>query len=323
MSHVKCALSRLLLRCSARGSAAGARADCRSRSDPLLVANQRRCGHDRVSRFAVDVDLRGAREASVRVVPDESRLAVAAIQLAPFEADWRNASRGSAQRRTGDSSSTTTRLRIIDRERHRPATSVCRRSQIHYRVQRQVQRRVRPRAAIAPTCCPAEPIRVLSLVPADAADIRDGADESVRARRGAAVPHARARYRRHCARPAAALVVAVPASSVHVRRTSRTTDGRRIVSDRARRCRAVDGGAGCGARVESRGGWSPELVGRALTAAADCGGMCPGPRASRSESLGPTATCPMRVLSLSKAPAQAQGGGDQSRHAADVERVLR
>jgi hypothetical protein len=197
------------------------------------------------------------------VVPDQSRLDPAAMQLPPFEViggerqpDLRSDSRRFFQYQYT--------LRLISEEafgRDVRIPSI----QINYHLESKVERgdtvKGRDRNYILPT----ETIRVLSLVPADAADIRDApswnfADiEAQRFRARVYLMIAGALF------IAAALVVVM--ALVRYLRSHRQTDviGRRLISDSS-----VLGGVGrelsAVRRATDGGGWTPELAGRALAA---------------------------------------------------------
>ena len=200
-------------------------------------------------------------QATVRTVPDESRLAAAAIQLSPFEviggshpADLRSDAHRFFQYHYT--------VRIIDRDAiGRDARFPD--QQISYRVHTLVNgewTQGRDRTYVLP----GRAIRVLSLVPADEVDIRDSGDESF-ARVEAL------RFRTRGLRIAAAalvllgLIVAVPVALRAVQRTRRASETDQSHLSRAAALRAVKGELARIA-VERDGGWSPELAGRALTA---------------------------------------------------------
>ncbi|MGH9219051.1 MAG: hypothetical protein ACRD1W_07105 [Vicinamibacterales bacterium] len=117
--------------------------------------------------------------ADTQVVPDESRLNVASIQMAPFEIlggshppDVRRGSRRFFQYDY--------QLRIIGRDAvgrdvNVPALT------ISYRIHSRVGAAAKLEGRDLSYLLPALPIKVLSLVPADADDIRDGADASLAA----------------------------------------------------------------------------------------------------------------------------------------------
>ena len=114
---------------------------------------------------------------AVQVVPDESRLGVASIQVAPFEIlggshppDARRGSRRFFQYRYS--------LRLINadsigRDVNVPVLP------IQYRVHSRVGANASLEGRDLTYLLPPLPIKLLSLVPADAADIRDGADASL------------------------------------------------------------------------------------------------------------------------------------------------
>jgi hypothetical protein len=198
---------------------------------------------------------------SVRVIPDESPLAVGSVQLAPFElvggshpADLR-----SGQRRFFQYDYT---LRIID------PTAIGRDvklsdMQIHYRVESRVQSQSlegRDRVYVLPP----QSIRVTSTVPADAADIRDASSEPfgrIEALRF------RARVLDIAAMALAALgavILVPPLLRALVGAKQRGTLEAAAVSDRAilgRVAAELDA-----VQSEARAGWSPELAARALPA---------------------------------------------------------
>jgi hypothetical protein len=200
-------------------------------------------------------------EAATRTVPDESRLAAAAIQLSPFEV------LGGSH--PGDLRSDSHRffqyhytVRIIDRDaigRDARFPDV----QINYRVHTLVNGdwvQGRNRTYVLP----GRPVRVLSLVPAGEDDIRDSSEESF-----ARVETLR--FRARALRIAAGalvllgIIVAIPAVMQNVRRTRHDAAAAAPHLSRARTIAAVRSELSRIA-VERGGGWSPELVARALTA---------------------------------------------------------
>jgi hypothetical protein len=211
--------------------------------------------------FSVTLTCAVLENPSVRVVPDESQLAVETIQLAPFELiggthpeDLRSGLRRFFQYEY--------RLRLIDpsaigKDVDLPAVV------IHYRVESRVQAQTSEGRDLT-YVVPALPIRVLSTVPADAADIRDGSDEPF-----GAIEALRFRAR---VLDMAAIALAVFAGLVLIPVVIRAFVGVRKhatevpahLSDRA----VLQGVAAelAAVRDESRGGWSPGLVARALTA---------------------------------------------------------
>ena len=200
-------------------------------------------------------------QATVRTVPDESRLAAAAVQLSPFEviggshpADLRSDAHRFFQYHYT--------VRIIDRDAiGRDARFPD--QQIRYRVHTLVNgewTQGRDRTYILP----GRAIRVLSLVPADEDDIRDSGDESF-ARVEAL------HFRTRALRIAAAVLVllgvilAVPVAVRAVQRTRRAPETNQSHLSRSGAVRAVNGEL-TRIAVERGGGWSPELAGRTLTA---------------------------------------------------------
>jgi hypothetical protein len=198
---------------------------------------------------------------SVRTVADESRLAAAVIQLAPFEilggahpADLRSATHRFFQYHYS--------LRIIERDviGHDARFPDL---QIPYRVHTRVNGQWaegRDRTYIMP----GRPIRVLSLVPIDADDIRDSSGESF-----ARVEALRFRSRVLEIASIASLllgaIVAAPAVIALARRRTnlgKTDEGRlsrRLVLSTAQ-------GELDAVAAECRGGWTPDLAARALNA---------------------------------------------------------
>jgi hypothetical protein len=198
---------------------------------------------------------------AVRVVADESPLAVGAVQLAPFElvsgehpADLR-----SGQRRFFQYVYTARLIdpTAIDRDVKLPDLS------IHYRVASRVQAdslEGRDRIYMLPP----QSVHVTSMVPADATDIRDASDikfgeaESLRFR-------ARVFNIAAIALTALGVLVLVPAAMRAVFGSARrsrvdaaTVSDRAILRSVASELAAV--------QSEAKGGWSPELAARAAAA---------------------------------------------------------
>jgi hypothetical protein len=113
---------------------------------------------------------------TVQVVPDEGRLAPSAIQLAPFETiegrhpeDLRTADRRFFQYEY--------RLRVVSADqigRDVPIPDVV----LHYRVNSKLENNAAVQGRDRTYLMPPASVRVLSLVPVNATDIRDAADES-------------------------------------------------------------------------------------------------------------------------------------------------
>jgi hypothetical protein len=213
---------------------------------------------------------------SVRVVPDESPLAVGTVQLSPFEllggshpADLR-----SGQRRFFQYDYT---VRIIDPAvigKDVPLPALV----IHYRVESRLQAQAlegRDRMYVLPP----QAVHILSTVPADADDIRDAADapfgvvESTRFR-------ARMFDIASLALGALGIILLVPAVVRAMGLTRARTRARSSgVSDRVVLGRAVS--ALTAAQHEGRGGWTPELLARALAATRIVAAYALGRRASQ------------------------------------------
>ena len=172
----------VLLVALAAGSRRGA--DRRDRSDAVLVAHQRR---RRARRRAVHgrADLRGrSRPTTATVVVDQSRLEPSVVQFAPFEvlggthgADLRTDQRRFFQYQY--------RLRLIAEDMFGKDVALPEHQDQLPRAEQGRRRRRRCRAAIRPTCCRPQSVRVLSLVPADASDIRDTPARDLRRHRSA------------------------------------------------------------------------------------------------------------------------------------------
>jgi len=213
------------------------------------------------------------------VVPDVSRLDPAAMQLPPFEVigGQRQPDLRSDSRRFFQYQYT---LRLISEEafgRDVRIPSI----QINYHLESKVERgdtvKGRDRNYIMPT----ESIRVLSLVPADAADIRDAPSwnfsdiEAQRFRARVYLMIAGALF------IAAALVVVM--ALVRFFRSHRQEDaiGRRLISDSS-----VLGGVGrelsAVRRASDGGGWTPELAARALAAFRIAGSVALGRAVSQT-----------------------------------------
>jgi hypothetical protein len=213
---------------------------------------------------------------SVRVVPDESPLAVGSVQLAPFEllggahpADLRSGQRRFFQYDYN--------VRIIDpavigKDVSLPALP------IHYRVESRLQAQAlegRDRTYLLPP----EAVHVVSMVPADAADIRDAADAPF-----GAVESTRFRARMFeiasLALGALGVILLVPALVRTMGLTRKRSKAAGAgVSDRVVLGRAVSQLAL--AQNEGRGGWTPELLARALSATRMVAGYALGRRASQ------------------------------------------
>jgi hypothetical protein len=198
---------------------------------------------------------------STRSVPDETRLAAAVVQLAPFEvlggthpADLRSSTHRFFQYHYT--------LRIIDRDmigRDARFPDL----QIPYRVHTLTSGEWMAGRDRTYTI-PGHAIRVLSLVPSDASDIRDAGDSEF-----ARVETLRFRSRAFeigaYALTALGLIVAAPAVLALARRRRASDD----VEARGVARRAVSAAAEAeltAVERDSRQGWTPDLLARALTA---------------------------------------------------------
>lgn len=210
---------------------------------------------------------------AVRVVPDQSPLEIGTVQLAPFElvggshpGDLRSGARRFFQYHYN--------LRVID------ATAIDRDIKlpdlsIHYRVESRVQAdslEGRDRVYLLP----AQSVHVTSLVPADATDIRDGANvpfddiDALRFR-------ARAFSLGAIALAALGVVALIPAVLRVARgaRSARTSDAA-TASDRA--ILAAVASELNEVQTAAKGGWSADLAARAATALRVAAGCALGRR---------------------------------------------
>lgn len=199
--------------------------------------------------------------ADAQVVPDESRLNVASIQMAPFEIlggahppDVRRGSRRFLQYEY--------QLRIIGRDAIGQDVNVPPLT-ISYRVHSRVGAAAKLEGRDLSYVLPALPIRVLSLVPADATDIRDSSEASL-----ATVDAWRSRSRRFellalalGALAAVMIVLALVPLARHAR--SKTATGPDLIPDRALLRRAADALTDIQARA-TRDGWTDDIVAEAL-----------------------------------------------------------
>jgi hypothetical protein len=214
------------------------------------------------------------------VVPDQSRLDPSAMQLPPFEViggqrqpDLHSDSRRFFQYQYN--------LRLISEEMFGKDVKIPS-IQINYHLESKVERgdtvKGRDRNYIMPTAS----IRVLSLVPADAADIRDApswnfADiEAQRFRARVYLMIAVALF------IAAALVIVMALVRFLRRNRQEEAIGRRLISDSS-----VLGGVGrelaAVRRASEGGGWTPELAGRALAAFRIAGSVALGRAVSQTQ----------------------------------------
>jgi hypothetical protein len=217
------------------------------------------------------------------VMPDQSRLDPAAMQLPPFEVvgGQREPDLRSDQRRFFQYLYT---LRLINeglfgKDVHIPSI------QIGYHIESKVERGESVRGRDRNYILPSESIRVLSLVPADATDIRDapswtfGDIEAQRLRGRVYLMIAGVLF------AAAALVIVMALFRFLRRHRQPDTVGRRIISDGA-----ILGGVGrelsAVRRASEREGWTPELAGRALAAFRIAGSVALGRPVSQMPARG-------------------------------------
>ena len=217
------------------------------------------------------------------VVPDLSRLDPAAVQLPPFEVigGQREPDLQTDSRRFLQYVYT---LRLINEEMfgkdaHIPSL------QINYNIESKVERGESVRGRDRNYFLPSESVRVLSLVPTDAADIRDAPSWTfgdIEARRF------RARVFQMVGGvlfTAAALVVVMALFRFLRGYRKEGIAGRRLISDSA-----ILGGVGrelsAVRRVSARAGWTPELAGRALAALRIAGSVGLGRPVSQTPARG-------------------------------------
>jgi hypothetical protein len=198
-----------------------------------------------------------------QVVPDESRLNVASIQMAPFEIlggshppDVRRGSRRFFQYDY--------QLRIISRDGIGQDVNVPALT-ISYRIHSRVGGAAKLEGRDLQYLLPAMPIRVLSLVPADASDIRDSAEASL-----AAVQALRTRSQTFravgYALGAVAIVIAIVALVPLVRRARTPTDrAGALVPNRVVMGRAAASLTETQNRA-AREGWNNDTLASALSA---------------------------------------------------------
>lgn len=211
--------------------------------------------------FSIVLTCAVVETSAVRVVADEAPLAIGTVQLAPFEllggnhpADLRRGDRRFFQYEYS--------VRIIDptvigRDAKLPDMV------IHYRVESRVQSQPlegRDRTYLLPP----QAVRIVSMVPADAADIRDASGEQFGAIQAMRF---RARVLNIVALALAALgvIVVLPAvARALVGARGRPATERKALADRT----VLNGVAAelTAVQHESRGGWTPALLARALTA---------------------------------------------------------
>jgi hypothetical protein len=211
--------------------------------------------------FTITVTCAVFESADAQVVPDESRLNVASIQMAPFEilggAHPPDVRRGVRRFIQYDY-----QLRIISRDAIGHDVNVPP-LVISYRVHSRVGAAAKLEGRDLSYVLPAMPIRVLSLVPADATDIRDASEASL-----ATVDAWRSRSRlfQLLALALAALAaVMLVLALVPLARQARSQTGTAppVIPDRAVLTRAAEALTDIQARA-TRDGWSDETVSEAL-----------------------------------------------------------
>jgi hypothetical protein len=217
------------------------------------------------------------------VVPDQSRLDPAAMQLPPFEVigGQREPDLRGDQRRFFQYQY---KLRLINEELfgkdvHIPSI------QISYHLESKVTRGESVRGRDRNYILPSESVRVLSLVPADATDIRDapswtfGDIEAQRFRSRVYLMIAGVLF------AAAALVIVMALIRALRRGRQPGIVGRRIISDAS-----ILGGVGrelsAVRRATAREGWTPALAGRALAAFRIAGSIALGRAVSQVPARG-------------------------------------
>lgn len=230
--------------------------------EPLRCWRQSSAGAVTVGEtFTVTLTCAVFESADAQVVPDESRLNVASIQMAPFEIlggahppDVRRGSRRFLQYEY--------QLRIISRDAIGQDVNVPPLT-ISYRVHSRVGAAAKLEGRDLSYLLPAMPIRVLSLVPADATDIRDSSEASL-----ATVDGWRSRSRLFellaLALGALAAVTIVFALVPLARQTrSKSAAQPDLIPDRALLTRAAEALTDIQDRA-TRDGWTDDLVAEAL-----------------------------------------------------------
>jgi hypothetical protein len=248
---------------SQQGSPAAAPQDS-VEADPIRCWWRTSAGAVRVGEsFTVVLTCAVVENDTTTVVPDQSRLEPTAMQLPPFEVTGgqRNPDLRSDQRRFFQYQYS---LRLINGEmfgRDVRIPSV----QVSYHIESRVQRGESVRGRDRTYLLPTESIRVLSLVPSDATDIRDAPPwtfSDIEAQR----------FRARVLSVAAGLLFAAAAmvalvAAVRLVRQSRqgAVASRRVLSDSAI-LRGVRRELSAVRRATEREGWNHDLVGRALGA---------------------------------------------------------
>ena len=221
---------------------------------------------------------------TVQVVPDESRLAVSSIQLQPFEilggshpADTRAGGRRFLQYHY--------QLRLIDPSAFGADVKVPP-QQIHYRVQTQVAADAALQGRDLVYILPAIPLRVLSQVPNEAADIRDGA--------GGMLERAAALRTRAGLLDVAAIALiaigAVLAVAALIRALGGARAKTRVDEGRVHEGAVLRAAADELAEVQRRSrieGWTEELLPRALAAVRIVAAVAAGAKVSQRRQDGP------------------------------------
>lgn len=231
--------------------------------DPIRCWRQASVGAVTIGeQFTVVLTCAVFESADAQVVPDESRLNVASIQMAPFEIlggshppDVRRASRRFFQYDY--------QLRIIGRDAVGRDVNVPPLT-ISYRIHSRVGAAAKLEGRDLTYVLPALPIRVLSLVPADADDIRDASAASL-----ATVEALRSRSRMFEALAIALGVVAgimvVLALAPLARRTAPlSSEDRNVIPDRA----ILSAAAAALREVQARAvrdGWTDDAIAAALS----------------------------------------------------------
>jgi len=255
---------------------------------------------------------------TVQVVPDESRLTVAAVQLKPFEVlggdhpgDTRAGQRRFFQYRYS--------VRLIDADSIGNDVSLPNLT-FTYRVQSRVSEDSTLTGRDFTYVMPGLPVHVLSLVPEDGVDIRDGADVGLE-RIEALQFRARLFEIGALALAGLGIVLAISATIAAVGRARGTeVRGQGRASDR----RVLGVAADALSRIsrEAAGGWSPELVSAAHAALRVIAARAIS-RPVSEQPLAPGATpADGRLAVRSKIPGRAGVAVTSATTAADVARVI-
>lgn len=255
---------------------------------------------------------------SVQVVPDESRLTVAGIQLTPFEVVGGDhpADTHAGQRRFFQYRYT---LRLIDANEIGQDVSLPR-LPISYKVQSRVVADSMLAGRDFTYLLPGLPVRVLSQVPNDAFDIRDGADAGFE-RIEALQFRARLFDIAALALSAAAALLAVLALVAIVGRVRRA-ESRGPARTSERRVLTAAGAELARVAREGRSGWTPDLVSAGHAALRIVGAIAIGRRVSEQPLAAGAPAADGRLAVRSMIPGRRGASISSATTAADLARAV-